>query len=103
MLQEHRLKYRQIITKENKTPEEQEYYNYLLVKALGADSIEEAVHIVKAAGIQPDDLPELLIDQAMQDARPKEQKLTRRQQLGIDPIPSAEQLKVLASGPQVLK
>jgi hypothetical protein len=64
--------------KADKTPEEQEYYNYLLVKALGADSIEEAVHIVKAAGIHPDDLPELLVDQAMQEARPKEQKLTRR-------------------------
>ena len=48
--------------KADKTPEEQEYYNYLLVKALGADSIEEAVHIVKAAGIHPEDLPELLVD-----------------------------------------
>ena len=61
-LQEHRQKFRQILMKAYKTPEEQEYYNYLLVKALGADSIEEAVHIVKAAGIHPEDLPELLVD-----------------------------------------
>ena len=65
------------------------------MQALGADSVDEAMSIAQAAGIKPEDVPGMLISSGMmpsdkdnyeKDEDQKEPKLTRRQQLGIDPI-----------------
>lgn len=39
------------------------------MKSLGADSIEEAMEIIQAAGIKPEDIPSLLMSN---DLSPKE-------------------------------
>lgn len=64
------------------------------MQSLGAESMEEAMMIASAAGIKPEDIPQFMASQGMYmggqqppPAVPGEQKLTRRQQLGIDPIP----------------
>ena len=62
-----------------------------LMKSLGAESIEEAMQIIQAAGIKPDDVPGLLASHGLggeaQEQQLEAPKLTRRQELGIDPIP----------------
>ena len=71
-----------------------EQYQQQFMKALGADSIEEAMMIAKAAGIQQQDIPQFMASQGMLPpgvaGPPRE--LTRRQQLGIDPIPPQENI-----------
>lgn len=62
------------------------------MRSLGTDSVEEALHIIKAAGIKEEDVPALLMSNGLaaskrEPALPEPPKLTRRQQLGIDPIP----------------
>jgi hypothetical protein len=42
---------RQLLANPNRTKEEQELYNEYLFRALGADCMEEAVAIIKSAGI----------------------------------------------------
>lgn len=64
------------------------------MKSLGADSIEEAMNIMQAAGLKPEDIPGLLMNNGMQPNVPQKPiismeppKLTRKQEMGIDPIP----------------
>jgi len=52
------------IMKPDKTPEEQAAYNMQLMKSLGAETMDEAMEIIQAAGIRPEDLPELMMDSA---------------------------------------
>lgn len=59
------------------------------MKSLGAENMQEAMAIVQAAGIESEDINELMMDQAIIDANMQKPKLTRRQQLGIDPIPAS--------------
>lgn len=50
------------LEKEKKGLDEQAVYNMQMVKALGAEQLEEAMAIIKAAGIQKDDIDELMMD-----------------------------------------
>ena len=73
---------------EMKTPDERAEYNDKVMKALGVTSMEEALQIMDSAGIQPEDINELIMSSSSKDQeKPKQVQLTRRQQLGIDPIP----------------
>ena len=47
---------------EDKNSDEQAVYNMQMVKALGASTIEEAMSIVQASGIQKDDVNELMME-----------------------------------------
>ena len=59
-----------------------------MMKAFGVDSPQEAMMMMHAMGLQPEDLPKLLEARQQQEEKAKEPvQLTRRQQLGIDPIP----------------
>lgn len=74
-------------------PTGNEEYNKHFMNSLGAESLEEAMMIAQAAGIQPDDIPEFMASQGMflpqqpGGAGGAPVELTRRQQLGIDPMP----------------
>lgn len=60
-----------------------------LCKALGAENIEEALTIIQTAGLQQDEIHGLMMDLVLAQAQHEalQPKLTRRQQLGIDPVP----------------
>lgn len=73
---------------------DKEAYEMQLMRSLGTDTIEEAMQIIKAAGIKEEDVPALLMSNGLggggapkppMSAEPP--KLTRKQQLGIEPIP----------------
>ena len=51
-----------------------------LMRALGADSVEEAMQIAEAAGLKPEDIPKLLESQGLTSNKDKPPKveLTRR-------------------------
>ena len=71
---------------------EKEAYEMQLMRSLGTDSIEEAMQIIKAAGIKEEDVPALLMSNGLGGGAPKPPlaeppKLTRKQQLGIEAIP----------------
>ena len=69
------------------------------MKALGASSPEEALAIMQATGLKQEDIPKLLMERQMEDqigmqtppnmnqTPPEPVKLTRKQQLGMEPIP----------------
>lgn len=57
------LKYKAFLEMEDKNSDEQAVYNMQMVKALGASTIEEAMSIVQASGIQKDDVNELMMEQ----------------------------------------
>jgi hypothetical protein len=73
---------------------DQQAYEMQLMRSLGTDSIEEAMQIIKAAGIKEEDVPALLMNNGLvgdvpprAPPMPEAPKLTRKQQLGIEPIP----------------
>lgn len=72
---------------------DKEAYEMQLMRSLGTDTIEEAMQIIKAAGIKEEDVPALLMSNGLGGGAPKPAmaaeppKLTRKQQLGIEPIP----------------
>lgn len=55
-------------------------YEMQLMRALGADSVEEAMQIAEAAGLKPEDIPKLLESQGLTSNKDKPPKveLTRR-------------------------
>jgi len=55
-------KYKRFLGSSQKTPDEESVYKMQMVKALGAESMEEAMAIVKAAGIEKEDIDELMMD-----------------------------------------
>ena len=46
-------------------------YELQLMRSLGADSVEEAMEIIQAAGIKPEDIPSLLMNNGLS---PKERE-----------------------------
>ena len=70
---------------------EKDAYEMQLMRSLGTDTIEEAMQIIKAAGIREEDVPALLMSNGLGGApnppMAEPPKLTRKQQLGIEPIP----------------
>lgn len=52
---------------EMKTPDERAAYNEKVMKALGVTSMEEALHIMDSAGIQPEDINELIMSSSSKD------------------------------------
>jgi hypothetical protein len=62
---------------------DQKEYELQLMRSLGADSIEEAMEIIQAAGIKAEDIPSLLVNNGLmnQPKMPLQEppKLTRRQ------------------------
>jgi hypothetical protein len=76
-------KFKAFLENPAKTQEEQAMYNMQMIKALGADTMEEAMTIIQTAGIQKDDVDELMLENMMADLQREEQmqaqpKLTRR-------------------------
>ena len=63
---------------------EKQAYEMQLMRSLGTDSIEEAMQIIKAAGIKEEDVPALLMSNGLGGGAPMPQipeppKLTRKQ------------------------
>ena len=64
---------------------ERSEYELQLMKSLGADSVEEAMEIIQAAGIKPEDIPSLLMSNGLSPKEsnpvptlPEPPKLTRK-------------------------
>ena len=62
---------------------DKEAYEMQLMRSLGTDNIEEAMQIIKAAGIKEEDVPALLMSNGLGGApkppMPEPPKLTRKQ------------------------
>ena len=81
-------------------------YEIQLMHALGAETPEEAINIMQANGIKPQDISKYIgqknlvknnqnyFKNQLMQSPPEEVKLSRRQQLGLDPIPIETQEKI---------
>ena len=63
-------------------PTNQKEYELQLMRSLGANSIEEAMEIIQAAGIKAEDIPSLLVNNGLMNKpvapMPEPPKLTRK-------------------------
>lgn len=99
--QMHRQQRERFMKEQEAALGERSEYELQLMRSLGADSVEEAMEIIQAAGIKPEDIPSLLMSNGLSPKEsnpvptlPEPPKLTRKQQLGMEPIPPELMLEI---------